>query len=141
MLSGRNKRMSISMIGIDYNKANVDIRAMFSFTKKNATAAMERLKKMPGIQGCVSSCPPATVWNCGRVRSGLERNTVRRALQDQRSRSHTVWRVFCGAKGRGSGGSSVSSDQWVKIHDSGGRSDHHTGQGCADAGKRGLCDG
>ena len=39
------------MIGIDYNKANVDIRAMFSFTKKNATAAMERLKKIPGIHG------------------------------------------------------------------------------------------
>ena len=48
------------MIGIDYNKANVDIRAMFSFTKKNATAAMERLKKIPGIQGCVilSTCNP-----------------------------------------------------------------------------------
>ena len=39
------------MIGIDYNKANVDIRAMFSFTKKNATAAMERLKKNTGDPG------------------------------------------------------------------------------------------
>ena len=28
---GGTKDMSISMIGIDYNKANVDIRAMFSF--------------------------------------------------------------------------------------------------------------
>ena len=28
--------MSISMIGIDYNRASVDIRAQFSFTKKNA---------------------------------------------------------------------------------------------------------
>ena len=56
--------MSISMIGIDYNKANVDIRAMFSFTKKNATAAMERLKKMPGIQGCVilSTCNRMELW-------------------------------------------------------------------------------
>ena len=56
--------MSISMIGIDYNKANVDIRAMFSFTKKNATAAMERLKKIPGIQGCVilSTCSRMELW-------------------------------------------------------------------------------
>ena len=36
--------MSISMVGIDYNKASVDIRAQFSFTKKNAAAAMEKLK-------------------------------------------------------------------------------------------------
>ena len=52
------------MIGIDYNKANVDIRAMFSFTKKNATAAMERLKKIPGIQGCVilSTCNRMELW-------------------------------------------------------------------------------
>ena len=52
------------MIGIDYNKANVDIRAMFSFTKKNATAAMERLKKIPGIQGCVilSTCSRMELW-------------------------------------------------------------------------------
>ena len=27
--------MSISMIGIDYKKASVDVRAQFSFTKKN----------------------------------------------------------------------------------------------------------
>lgn len=52
------------MIGIDYNKANVDIRAMFSFTKKNATAAMERLNKIPGIQGCVilSTCNRMELW-------------------------------------------------------------------------------
>ena len=30
--------MSISMIGIDYSRAAVDIRAQFSFTKKNAVA-------------------------------------------------------------------------------------------------------
>ena len=44
--------MSISMIGIDYGKASVDVRAQFSFTKKNAVQAMERLKKMPGVYGC-----------------------------------------------------------------------------------------
>ena len=41
--------MSISMIGIDYKKASVDVRAQFSFTKKNAAAALENLKKEPGI--------------------------------------------------------------------------------------------
>ena len=35
------RRMSIKMLGIDYNKASVDIRALFSFTKKNAGEAME----------------------------------------------------------------------------------------------------
>ena len=66
--------MSISMIGIDYNKANVDIRAMFSFTKKNATAAMERLKKIPGIQGGVilSTCNSMAMWERKReAKAGL----------------------------------------------------------------------
>lgn len=56
--------MSICMIGIDHNKANVDIRALFSFTKKNAAAAMERWKKIPGIDGCVviSTCNRMELW-------------------------------------------------------------------------------
>ena len=43
--------MSICMVGIDHNKANVDIRALFSFTKKNAAAAMQTWKKISGIHG------------------------------------------------------------------------------------------
>lgn len=56
--------MSISMIGIDYNKASVDIRAQFSFTKKNAVAAMERLKKEAGVMGCIllSTCNRMEIW-------------------------------------------------------------------------------
>ncbi|MGN0335116.1 MAG: glutamyl-tRNA reductase [Lachnospiraceae bacterium] len=56
--------MGISMIGIDYNKASVDIRASFSFTKKNAVAAMERLKKEPGVLGCIllSTCNRMEIW-------------------------------------------------------------------------------
>ena len=56
--------MSISMIGIDYNKASVDIRAHFSFTKKNAVETMERLKKEKGILGCVllSTCNRMEIW-------------------------------------------------------------------------------
>ena len=43
----------ISMIGIDHSKAPVDIRALFSFTKKNAGEAMERVKEQEGVLGCV----------------------------------------------------------------------------------------
>lgn len=56
--------MSISMIGIDYNKASVDIRGSFSFTKKNAVAAMERLKEEKGVLGCIilSTCNRMEIW-------------------------------------------------------------------------------
>lgn len=56
--------MSISMIGIDYKKASVDVRAQFSFTKKNAAAALENLKKEPGILGCIilSTCNRMEIW-------------------------------------------------------------------------------
>lgn len=56
--------MSISMVGIDYNKASVDIRAQFSFTKKNAAVAMEKLKEAPGILGCIilSTCNRMEIW-------------------------------------------------------------------------------
>lgn len=52
------------MIGIDHNRAMVDIRSLFAFTRKNAGEAMEQLKKMPGIHGCVilSTCNRLEVW-------------------------------------------------------------------------------
>ena len=58
------EEMSISMVGIDYNKASVDVRAQFSFTKKNAAAAMEKLKETPGILGCIilSTCNRMEIW-------------------------------------------------------------------------------
>lgn len=56
--------MSISMLGIDYQKASVDIRADFSFTKKNAVTAMERLRQIPGVLGCIilSTCNRMEIW-------------------------------------------------------------------------------
>lgn len=56
--------MSISMIGIDHNKASLDIRALFSFTKKNAGEAMEAFKKQPGVLGCIvlSTCNRMEIW-------------------------------------------------------------------------------
>lgn len=56
--------MSISMIGIDHNRAPVDIRALFAFTRKNAGEAMEKLKESSGIHGCIilSTCNRLEVW-------------------------------------------------------------------------------
>ncbi|MCD8153993.1 MAG: glutamyl-tRNA reductase [Clostridiales bacterium] len=56
--------MSISMIGIDHSMAPVDIRARFAFTKKNAGEAMEQLKSMAGVSGCVilSTCNRLEIW-------------------------------------------------------------------------------
>lgn len=56
--------MSICMVGIDHNKASVDVRALFSFTKKNAAAAMEQLKSRDGILGCIilSTCNRMEIW-------------------------------------------------------------------------------
>ena len=58
------RKMSICMVGIDHNRADVDVRALFSFTKKNAAAAMLGWKKVPGILGCVviSTCNRMELW-------------------------------------------------------------------------------
>ena len=56
--------MSIRMLGIDHNLAPVDVRAVFSFTKKTAVAAMERLKKEAKVEGCIilSTCNRMEIW-------------------------------------------------------------------------------
>ncbi len=50
--------MSIQMLGIDHNAANLDIRGKFSFTKKKTTEAFELLRKDRSIKGIViiSTC-------------------------------------------------------------------------------------
>lgn len=60
--------MSISMIGLDHNRASVDIRALFAFTKKNAGEALEKLKECPGIDGCIllSTCNRLELWVSSR---------------------------------------------------------------------------
>lgn len=54
----------VSMIGIDYNRAPVDVRALFAFTKKASAEAMHRLIDMEGIQGCIilSTCNRMELW-------------------------------------------------------------------------------
>lgn len=56
--------MGISMIGIDHNAAGLDVRAVFSFTKKETGEAMEKLKQEKGVQGCVilSTCNRLELW-------------------------------------------------------------------------------
>lgn len=56
--------MGIQMVGIDHNLAAIDVRMIFSFTKKQMAEALEQLKQMPGIEGCVllSTCNRMELW-------------------------------------------------------------------------------
>lgn len=56
--------MGITMIGIDHNKANIDIRSMFAFSKKNATETMMKWKEIRGLKGCIilSTCNRMEIW-------------------------------------------------------------------------------
>ncbi len=64
--------MSIYMTGIDHTKAPLDVRAVFSFTKKNMAKAMETWKKIPGLHGCVMivTCNRMELW--ASVQEGME---------------------------------------------------------------------
>ena len=56
--------MSVWMVGIDHNQANLDIRSVFSFTKKRTEEAYERFKELPGVRGSVilSTCNRTEWW-------------------------------------------------------------------------------
>ena len=56
--------MNIQMLGIDYEKAGIDERAIFSFTKKNMESALNFFKQQQGILGVVilSTCNRMEVW-------------------------------------------------------------------------------
>lgn len=56
--------MGIQMIGIDHKTAQIDIRTIFSFTKKDMAEALERLGLVQGIEGCVmlSTCNRMELW-------------------------------------------------------------------------------
>lgn len=56
--------MSIRMIGIDHNRAEVALRGLFSFTKKSAASAMEAVCGLDGVCGCVilSTCNRMEIW-------------------------------------------------------------------------------
>lgn len=52
------------MIGMDHNRAPVDIRALFSFTKKEAGAAMKRVQAKAEVHGCIIlfTCNRLELW-------------------------------------------------------------------------------
>ena len=56
--------MAIQMIGIDHSAAAIDIRTIFSFTKKRTVEALEIIKQKKGICGCVllSTCNRMELW-------------------------------------------------------------------------------
>lgn len=56
--------MAIQMIGIDHSVAAIDIRTIFSFTKKRTVEALEIIKQKKGICGCVllSTCNRMELW-------------------------------------------------------------------------------
>lgn len=56
--------MSILMTGVDHSTASVDIRAIFSYTKKGAAAALEKLRQIAGIRGALilSTCNRTEIW-------------------------------------------------------------------------------
>lgn len=64
--------MSIQMVGIDHTKASIDVRTVFSFTKKNIAAALEKWKEVPGLSGCVviATCNRMELW--ASVREGAQ---------------------------------------------------------------------
>lgn len=56
--------MSIQMIGIDHTLASIDVRTIFSFTKKGIAETLEKWRELPGISGCVilSTCNRMEIW-------------------------------------------------------------------------------
>ena len=56
--------MSVWMIGVDHNTADLDTRGKFSLTNKNKERAYELIKEIPDISGCVilSTCNRTEWW-------------------------------------------------------------------------------
>ncbi|MCD7735574.1 MAG: glutamyl-tRNA reductase [Lachnospiraceae bacterium] len=56
--------MGIQMVGIDHSMAPIDIRTVFSFTKKSMAEALDQLKQVKGVGGCVliSTCNRMELW-------------------------------------------------------------------------------
>lgn len=108
--------MGIMMVGIDHNKANVDERALFSFTKKNCAAAMETIKNIEGILGCIiiSTCNRMEVWvscknqwkgsvyECLCHVKGIEKDRYRELFVERKEKEAIthLFRLSCGLKSK-----------------------------------------
>lgn len=131
--------MTISMIGIDHDRAPVDIRALFAFTKKNAGEAMEKIKNQNGIYGCVilSTCNRLEVWasvddevdvclyDCLCRIKGITEDSYRQYFverKDQEAVEHLFY-LTSGLKSQ-----IIGEDQILT-----------PGEGCPESGKREFC--
>ena len=56
--------MAVWMAGVDHTKADLDVRSVFSFTKKRIEQAYVDLKDTPGLEGCIliSTCNRMEIW-------------------------------------------------------------------------------
>ena len=56
--------MAVWMAGVDHTKADLDVRCVFSFTKKRIEQADIDLKDTPGLEGCIliSTCNRMEIW-------------------------------------------------------------------------------
>lgn len=56
--------MGIQMLGIDHSLAVIDIRTIFSFTRKKTAEALDIIRQKKGIRGCVliSTCNRMELW-------------------------------------------------------------------------------
>ncbi|MBR2831496.1 MAG: glutamyl-tRNA reductase [Oscillospiraceae bacterium] len=56
--------MSVMMIGVDHNRANLDVRGVFSFTKKMMEEAYARARELSAVSGSVilSTCNRMEWW-------------------------------------------------------------------------------
>ncbi len=77
--------MSVYMAGIDYNRAGVDIRSRFAFTKKEMDEAFGELAKLPVVSGSVllSTCNRTELWIS--TGSKTEEPNVKRILSQLKS--------------------------------------------------------
>lgn len=59
-----NEKLNVRMVGIDHNKAAIEYRERFSFTKTGAAEAMKSLKERYPVDGCVilSTCNRIELW-------------------------------------------------------------------------------
>ena len=56
--------MSVMMIGVDHNRADLDVRGVFSFTRKMMEEAYARVREIPAVSGSVilSTCNRMEWW-------------------------------------------------------------------------------
>ena len=76
--------MSIQMIGIDHGTAGIDIRTVFSVTKRTMEELLAQVKQMPGVEGCVM------ISTCNRMELWISTDTDRNA---------GLYEAYCGFRG------------------------------------------